>query len=68
MSYHQVFHELLVDAVVLVGIILFQILNQLLKHLFQHNKFNFVDGCQNLDGDCFVNWQHLLDCWGAISA
>jgi len=43
MSDHQVFHEFLVDAVVFVRIILFEVFYQFFKHLFQHNKLDFID-------------------------
>jgi hypothetical protein len=39
---HQVLHKLLEDTVVLIANHLFQVLDQLLEHLFQHYKFNFI--------------------------
>lgn len=41
---------------------LFEVLNQLLEHLFQDLHFDLVCGSENFNGNCLVNREHLWDC------
>lgn len=55
---NHVFVELMIVSV--LGP-LFEVLNQLLKHLFQDLHFDLVCGSENFNGNCLVNREHLWD-------
>ena len=60
MSHHEVLHKLLEDGIVSITNHLFKILNKFLEHLSQDLQLNLLYRCQYFDGNCFVDWKHLL--------